>query len=221
MRIAARYQRFPNEDVHDILSDALMMKFLPLSTRTGINSHLDFSTISIDFNFIILNYKKKGIESSFKKHNFYPASEKFKNTKIAIVKENGTLQIGNTKCDIRECKWPAKVPTVLFYDVPHHYRLMESMLKDFMLDYHILLVGNQGVGKNKIADKFLQLLNRSREYIQLHRDTTVQTLTIQPTIRDGRLVYDDSPLVRAIEEGHVLVVDEADKGKNFCKIIDF
>ena len=27
----------------------------------------------------------------------------------------------------------------------------------------------QGVGKNKIADRFLHLLNRPREYIQLHR----------------------------------------------------
>lgn len=27
----------------------------------------------------------------------------------------------------------------------------------------------QGVGKNKIADRFLQLLNLPREYLQLHR----------------------------------------------------
>ena len=27
----------------------------------------------------------------------------------------------------------------------------------------------QGVGKNKIADRFLHLLNRPREYLQLHR----------------------------------------------------
>ena len=67
---------------------------------------------------------------------------------------------------------------------------MENMLKDFRVGEHLLLVGNQvrafgicvavrlclifttfiqGVGKNKIVDKFLQLLNRPREYIQLHR----------------------------------------------------
>ena len=32
----------------------------------------------------------------------------------------------------------------------------------------------QGVGKNKLVDRLLNLLNRPREYIQLHRDTTVQ-----------------------------------------------
>lgn len=43
------------------------------------------------------------------------------------------------------------------------------MLQDFVLEEHLLLVGNQGVGKNKLVDRFLQLVNRPREYIQLHR----------------------------------------------------
>ena len=50
-----------------------------------------------------------------------------------------------------------------------HLSVMEDMVKDFTLGEHLLLVGNQGVGKNKIIDRFLQLLNRPREYIQLHR----------------------------------------------------
>lgn len=54
-------------------------------------------------------------------------------------------------------------------------------------------------------------MNRPREYIQLHRDTTVQTLTLQPTVRDGIVIYEDSPLVKAVKSGHILVVDEADK----------
>ena len=57
----------------------------------------------------------------------------------------------------------------------------------------------------------LNLLNRPREYIQLNRDTTVQTLTLQPTVREGVIVYDDSPLVQAAKSGNILVVDEADK----------
>lgn len=102
-------------------------------------------------------------------------------------------------------------------------------MQDFLIGNHLLLVGNQGVGKNKIADKLLQLMNRPREYIQLHRDTTVQTLTLQPTVRDGIVIYEDSPLVKvefevvriflhlitttlqAVKHGYILVVDEADK----------
>lgn len=45
----------------------------------------------------------------------------------------------------------------------------------------------------------------------IFRDTTVQSLTLQPTVRDGVVKYEDSPLVTAVRTGHVLVVDEADK----------
>ena len=90
---------------------------------------------------------------------------------------------------------------------------MEDMAKDLALGEHLLLVGNQGVGKNKIVDRFLHLLNLPREYLQLHRfvvcvlcshcvqiyflyrDSTVQTLTLQPSVQSGKVTYQDSPLV--------------------------
>ena len=50
-----------------------------------------------------------------------------------------------------------------------HVSALEMLLQDFLLGEHLLLVGNQGVGKNKLTDRLLQLLNRPREYIQLHR----------------------------------------------------
>lgn len=31
-----------------------------------------------------------------------------------------------------------------------------------------------------------------------YRDTTVQTLTLQPSVRDGIIVYEDSPLVSVL-----------------------
>ena len=75
------------------------------------------------------------------------------------------------------------------------------------------------MGKNKLADRMLQLLRLPREYIQLHRDTTVANLTSNPTIVDGRLMYEDSPLVRAAREGRVLVVDEADKAPTYVTAV--
>lgn len=126
------------------------------------------------------------------------------------VTEN-TVRIGKTTTERYETKALTKVPDILFYDVPQHIALLERLLQDFILGQNLLLVGNQGVGKNKIVDRLLQLLNRPREYIQLHRDTTVQTLTLQPMVKDGRVVYEDSPLVQAVKLGHVLIIDEADK----------
>lgn len=125
--------------------------------------------------------------------------------------KDGILSIGKTKTPLYKTDAHTKVPNILFYDVPQHTELLEWLLQDFLIGNHLLLVGNQGVGKNKITDRLLQLMNRPREYIQLHRDTTVQTLTLQPTIVDGVVVHEDSPLVKAIKNGHVLVIDEADK----------
>ena len=39
----------------------------------------------------------------------------------------------------------------------------------------------------------------------------VKILSLQPNISDGKVVYGDSALVRAVRNGYVLVVDEADK----------
>ncbi|KAF7665107.1 hypothetical protein LDENG_00155060 [Lucifuga dentata] len=101
--------------------------------------------------------------------------------------KDGVLTIGSVSTPVYNPNEKMKVPDVLFYDNP------------------------QGVGKNKIVDRFLHLLNRPREYLQLHRDTTVQTLTLQPSVRDGIIMYEDSPLVKAVKLGHILLIDEADK----------
>lgn len=105
----------------------------------------------------------------------------------------------------------AKIPETVFFDNALHTRILNNMSRDFSLGEHLLLIGNQGTGKNKLTDRFLQLTSRPREYIQLHRDTTVHSLTLQPVIERGIVRYEDSPLVKAVRFGRVLVVDEADK----------
>lgn len=103
------------------------------------------------------------------------------------------------------------IPDIDFFAIPSHVSLLQEMYKDYALGEHLLLIGPQGVGKNKLTDKFLQTLHLPRQYIQLHRDTTVSSLTLQPSLERGKIVWTDSPLVKAVKEGHVLVVDEADK----------
>ncbi len=75
----------------------------------------------------------------------------------------------------------------------------------------LLLIGTQGVGKNKITDYFFMRTGTPRQYLQLHRDTTVGALTIQPVVKDNCVTYEDSPLVKAVKYGHALVIDEIDK----------
>uniref|UniRef100_V5I964 von Willebrand factor A domain-containing protein 8 n=1 Tax=Anoplophora glabripennis TaxID=217634 RepID=V5I964_ANOGL len=186
LRVAARLKHFPIDNPYDTIQEIFMMKFLPSLTR-------------------------QVLEKTIRNIGISPNKKKAHIAKVKCEINDNILTIGNSSVPIRSSENIIKVPNILFYDVPQHLLLMEKLLQDFQLGSHLLLVGNQGVGKNKIADRFLELLNRSREYIQLHRDTTVQTLTTQVTIKDGQLVHEDSSLVRAVKNGRVLVVDEADK----------
>ncbi|KAJ7628770.1 AAA domain-containing protein [Roridomyces roridus] len=99
-----------------------------------------------------------------------------------------------------------------FYDNSLQTALMRDLAVDVeLLGEHVVLLGNQGVGKNKIVDRLCQLLGRPREYIQLHRDTTVNQLMFTTSLENGVIKYTDSPLLRAIAFGRVIIIDEADK----------
>ncbi|KAJ7768600.1 AAA domain-containing protein, partial [Mycena maculata] len=99
-----------------------------------------------------------------------------------------------------------------FYDNSLQTELMKDLAVDLeLLGEHVVLLGNQGVGKNKIVDRLCQLLGRPREYIQLHRDTTVNQLMFTTSLENGVIKYTDSPLLRAIAFGRVIIIDEADK----------
>ncbi|KAF7319254.1 hypothetical protein HMN09_00262900 [Mycena chlorophos] len=99
-----------------------------------------------------------------------------------------------------------------FYNNSLQTELMRDIAVDLeVLGEHVVLLGNQGVGKNKIVDRLCQLLGRPREYIQLHRDTTVNQLMFTTALESGVIKYTDSPLLRAIIYGRIIIIDEADK----------
>ncbi|XP_026673539.1 von Willebrand factor A domain-containing protein 8 isoform X2 [Ceratina calcarata] len=185
LRIAGRMNKFQTDDAYSAVQRACLARFLPAVAKQALDDCCN----------------RVGIVPAKMTVN--------KNVKCQVI--GNTVQIGSTVIERYNTTALTKVPDILFYDVPQHVALLENLLQDFSVGQNLLLVGNQGVGKNKIVDRLLQLLNRPREYIQLHRDTTVQTLTLQPMVRDGKVVYEDSPLVQAVKLGHVLVVDEADK----------
>ncbi|XP_034021432.1 von Willebrand factor A domain-containing protein 8-like [Thalassophryne amazonica] len=187
LRICRRLSQHPKESIGRAVHKACLSRFLPSLARASLQKSLAQCSIE----------------------DKPDAAEPTCDYVSTII--DGVLTIGNVSAPVYSPIEKVKVPDVLFYDNLQHMMVMEDMLKDFVLGEHLLLVGNQGVGKNKIADRFLHLLNRPREYLQLHRDTTIQTLTLQPSVREGVIVYEDSPLVTAVKLGHVLVIDEADK----------
>jgi len=107
---------------------------------------------------------------------------------------------------------PVLVPNPVFQENPGHRQVLSDILEAHSVGERALLImGFQGVGKNRVVDYLLSRLQCEREYLQLHRDTTVQSLLSSPSVENGRIVYGDSPLVRAAKKGRILIVDEADK----------
>uniref|UniRef100_A0A8B9F340 von Willebrand factor A domain-containing protein 8 n=1 Tax=Amazona collaria TaxID=241587 RepID=A0A8B9F340_9PSIT len=189
LRICRRLSQHPDESLYYAVNKACLSRFLPNLARSALHKNL----------------QDCGIETS------PDETKKLEEKHYTCEINNGILKIGSMSIPIYNSAEKMKVPDVLFYENAQHMMVMEDMLKDFLLGEHLLLVGNQGVGKNKVVDRFLHLLNRPREYLQLHRDTTVQSLTLQPSVKDGLIIYEDSPLVRAVKFGRILVIDEADK----------
>ncbi len=107
---------------------------------------------------------------------------------------------------------PLLVPKPIFEMNSGQVRVMNDILDAHSAGERALLIsGYQGVGKNRIADFLLSSMNCEREYLQLHRDTTIQSLLSIPSVENGLIVYHDSPLVKAAKHGRILLLDEADK----------
>ncbi|KZS03496.1 Protein C12.2 [Daphnia magna] len=187
LRLAKRLKEYPNSDPWGLVERTCLSQFLPRLPQEALRRAMESCGIE----------KTAPFETS--------------DSQLCCVVKNGVLTIGETKAKIYQQGNLAKIPDVVFHDTRQHLRVLEALLQDFILGDHLLLVGNQGVGKNRLIDRLLALMNRPREYIQLHRDTTVQSLTVQPTVLNGVVEFQDSPLVRAARDGSVLIVDEADK----------
>ncbi|KAI8393920.1 AAA domain-containing protein [Radiomyces spectabilis] len=199
IRICRRLAYFKNESLYKAIHKAALSRFMPAMVRQALDE------------LMIAN-------------GIYPAKvdKDFENLRIEVFpsRENPQeIRIGDVVEPVFKGADPMMVPNVVFHENPAHTEILREMLKDYQLGDHLLLIGNQGVGKNKLADYFLQLLQLPREYIQLHRDSTVQSLTTTPAIREGVLVFEDSALIKAVRDGTILVVDEADKAPTYVTAV--
>ncbi|KAF7762262.1 hypothetical protein Agabi119p4_8855 [Agaricus bisporus var. burnettii] len=201
VRIARKLAMFPDSlDLHLTLAQSLLAEFLPAMERLNLNTLLEDSNI--------IRRSQTFYPSPYVEENklvFPPPSSGGEKTYPAIIP-----------------KFPASEdPEGVSSHVPHmdHFydnSLQTGLMRDLAIDLellkeHVVLLGNQGVGKNKIVDRLCQLLCRPREYIQLHRDTTVNQLMFTTTLEGGVINYTDSPPLRAVKYGRFIIIDEADK----------
>eukprot|EP00048_Salpingoeca_helianthica_P001847 m.52144 g.52144 ORF g.52144 m.52144 type:complete len:1852 (-) comp11758_c0_seq1:56-5611(-) len=185
LRLARRMQAHPGDCLYSNIERLCLARFLPRTARAALHTALDQAGLA-------------------------PLPVAPEKSEFTLAATNATTSSTSTTSVSTEGS-SVLVPQTLFYANAAHAAVLSDIFTDFELGEHLLLMGNQGVGKNKIVDHFLQTLHRPREYMQLHRDSTVQTLTQQTSVKDGAIMYEDSPLVRAALLGRVAVIDEADK----------
>ncbi|KAI0943485.1 hypothetical protein AcW1_002637 [Taiwanofungus camphoratus] len=202
IRIARRVARFPgDDDLHTLLSRAVLTEFLPPT-----------ETMNIEELFAETGIRKRTpafnpppivqAEGVLFPAATYPLAKAMESTFVPCFDRSHDLEGVESLVPHMEH----------FYDNSLQTGLMRDLAVDLeVLGEHLVLLGNQGVGKNKIVDRLCQLLERPREYVQLHRDTTVNQLMFQTILEGGVIKYTDSPLLRAIVRGRAIVVDEADK----------
>ena len=211
--------------VKEQLSDSVAEEcgVAPLSTRNLIrairqfgpsspNTDLYTSLISILLADLLPPSQRSLLESTLANSGIEKPKEKLKESPSILVTDAEVI-IGSFRMNRQLSSRPEMVPMPhSFFDIPGHIALIRDLLRDWNRNERaVLLLGNQGVGKNMVVDRICQIANFEREYLQLHRDSTIGQLTLQPALEDGRIVWRDSPLVRAVRDGSVLVIDEVDK----------
>ena len=218
IRMAARLARWEEDcDVHGLIWRSLLVDFLPITVREVIANLLSECGIF-----------KPGTEGAFQ---FVPRLWIGDPQIVEATQGDGPGTLDFAASDGSDREYPVRsiprydankldpegktlIPDLggSFYNNAQQSSLIRSFAEDLvLLNEHLLLMGSQGTGKNKIIDRTLELLGRPREYIQMNRDSTVAGLLQQIALEKGQIHYYDSPLVRAVKLGRILVVDEADK----------
>jgi len=188
------------------------------TATTTENDDLHGSLCSVLGTGLLPAIQKKTLESLMEQSGILRSSDRARGSRaqehasLEIHVDADTVSIGTFTMPRMATNKPEMVPNPRFTDIPNHLRMIKNLLEERQRgERAFLLLGNQGVGKNKIVDRLCQLGNFEREYIQLHRDSTIGQLTLSPSLESGKVVWKDSPLVRAVLNGRALVIDEADK----------
>ena len=206
IRIARRLSKWPDEDLYNLIFRNQLCDFLPRTVRDVVHQTLLQAKIV-----------PHGFEGAFQyKPPLRLMPPIVDGDMLRFVDENGTEKLALRRFHWREHdpEGASLIPNAhgSFFHNTQQTGLMYSFAQDLgILGEHLLLMGAQGTGKNKTIDQVLELLDRPREYIQMNRDSTVGELLQRAYLEDGQLKYSDSPLVRAIKLGRVIVVDEVDK----------
>jgi len=164
-------------ELHEAVLEAMMTAFLPPHARdtivAGLKSH--------GINKVTAHRNSSSLVNNRRDILALPFTQDTK-TRLEVIRGTGssldilyeksgsdrqTLRIGDLGLTVPlRAANPELVPHPLFYNIPRHVECLHNMLRDTIAgEANLLLIGNQGVGKNKLADRLLELMRVEREYV--------------------------------------------------------
>lgn len=97
--------------------------------------------------------------------------------------------------------------------LPTNLKLMNLILKDLSLRKNILLVGEEGSGKNTLLSNLHNLLNRQLILLPIHEQTEAQDLYVQRAVKKGETPGEESGLIQMMKQGGTIVLDKVNRAK--------
>ena len=163
IRLARRVGRFP-QDLEPVLRRTCMSAFLPPPVRESLERLFSETLASHGAALPRLG----GL-----------ALEQAANPEIEIEEDGdgGRVSVGGVVLARARPANAALVPSVVFFDIPKHRQLLHELFKDISCgERHLLVIGNQGVGKNKVVDRMLGLLqvtSRVQFRMEMYRELSL------------------------------------------------
>jgi energy-coupling factor transporter ATP-binding protein EcfA2 len=163
--------------VHKLMAQALLVRFLPAASAAQFDAAMERADLPAPA------ASGAGRSSSTTRSKFSKFMQKItaptesKQRSILIDAAANTVTIGDVTATRRRAALPELVPQPLFHENAAHLAVLESLLLSYRASYQqqqgqaqqgqgrgavaeraVLLIGNQGVGKNKLVDRLLQVI---------------------------------------------------------------
>jgi AAA domain (dynein-related subfamily) len=87
---------------------------------------------------------------------------------------------------------------------------LDKIVKSQMF-FPVMVVGHHGSGKSKMIEQVCAKLKRKFIRFNVHKETDEVSLLGGPTLINGNIVYKEGPVITAMRNGYVLLIDEVDR----------
>lgn len=96
-----------------------------------------------------------------------------------------------------------------------HHEVLKKIVESGKF-FPVYIAGESGNGKTVMVSEVCAETSRKLIRIQISPDTDEEDLIGHYTLKNGETVFEKGPVVKAMEEGAIILIDELDRGTNKC-----